>query len=201
MAELRRPSREAADSPIPGELNPSPPEFAIREPEVAAYVDEVCVRLRRTVTPARLAEIRAELAAHLEALIDAHVELGCDRGTAVQAALARFGSSDEVGGALDTVHRKTPICGVLSVVWAPLALLVLIVAQLFLELLEAQVGRTPPAVRDTILLVWLTLYGAGFVTTLAAARKRRERLGWLGLVGIVTTVCLTILGIYLEGGD
>jgi hypothetical protein len=66
-------------------------EAAPGEPLAAGYLDRLCALLPKDVSPMRRREIREELAAHLEALIEAHVELGSDREEAVRMALRQFG--------------------------------------------------------------------------------------------------------------
>lgn len=61
------------------------------------YLDRVVAPLVEEVPHARRRELRAELGAHLEALVAAHLELGATPEAAVSAALQQFGSPRQVG--------------------------------------------------------------------------------------------------------
>lgn len=61
------------------------------------YLDRVVAPLVDHVPHARRRELRAELGAHLEALVDAHLELGATPEEALTAALKQFGSPRRVG--------------------------------------------------------------------------------------------------------
>lgn len=83
----------------PAKASASAAERAVpaREPRIEAYLAEVFAPLAGMVTPARRHELRAELAAHLEALIAAHLELGSAPADAVEAALAQLGDARRLG--------------------------------------------------------------------------------------------------------
>jgi hypothetical protein len=68
------------------------PEGLIEE-----YLDRVCARLVDDVPRERRLELRAELKAHLEALVDAHQEIGASPQEAIAAALVQFGDAAVVG--------------------------------------------------------------------------------------------------------
>jgi hypothetical protein len=61
------------------------------------YLDRVVAPLVDDVPHARRRELRAELGAHLEALVDAHVELGANPEEALAAAIRQFGPPRQVG--------------------------------------------------------------------------------------------------------
>jgi hypothetical protein len=61
------------------------------------YLNDVVRHLGNAVSPTHRREIRRELAAHLEALADAYIELGHTPDEAVEAALRQFGSARKVG--------------------------------------------------------------------------------------------------------
>jgi hypothetical protein len=64
---------------------------------VGAYLDQVCARLDSAVSAERRRELRTELAAHLEALIEAYAELGSPREEAISAAFQQFGPPARLG--------------------------------------------------------------------------------------------------------
>src|SRR5262245_11176046 len=98
MSRLWRRTNEAAAPPCRPPL-PGPPDGFAGDPDIARYLAIVCARLPRSMPSERAAELRAELATHLEMLAEAHRELGADAATAVQAALAQFGSAEAVSRA------------------------------------------------------------------------------------------------------
>src|SRR5688572_14219264 len=59
----------------------SPREGIPPDPRVEEYLARVASQLPRTMSPACRLEHHAELAAHLQALAEAHIELGSDRET------------------------------------------------------------------------------------------------------------------------
>jgi hypothetical protein len=61
------------------------------------YLDRVVAPLVDDVPLARRRELRAELGAHLDALVDAHLELGSTPEEALAAAIKQFGSPRQVG--------------------------------------------------------------------------------------------------------
>lgn len=67
------------------------------KPQLELYLDRFCAPLVRTVPAEPLRELRAEVRCHLEALVDAHVELGASRDEAVEAALRQFGKPQTIG--------------------------------------------------------------------------------------------------------
>jgi hypothetical protein len=73
------------------------PSVPARDPRIEAYLDQVVARLPRDMSPASRQAERGELAAHLDALVAAHVELGVDEDTAVLAALHEFGDARRLG--------------------------------------------------------------------------------------------------------
>jgi len=62
------------------------------------YLDHVLAPLVGTVPYNRRKELRAELTAHLEALVEARTELGETREQAITAALRQFGNPAVIGG-------------------------------------------------------------------------------------------------------
>lgn len=62
------------------------------------YLDHVLAPLVGTVPYDRRKELRAELTAHLEALVEARTELGETREQAITAALRQFGNPASIGG-------------------------------------------------------------------------------------------------------
>jgi hypothetical protein len=82
-------------------------ERPARDPRIEAYLDQVVTQLPRRMSPACRLEHRAELAAHLEALVDAHIELGNDEETAALGALQRFGSAKELGRQLSREWKRS----------------------------------------------------------------------------------------------
>jgi hypothetical protein len=78
-------------------MEPSPLERPARDLRVEEYLAQVLEQMPRTMSPACRLECHAELTAHLEALIAAHIELGSDEETAVGGALQRFGSATDLG--------------------------------------------------------------------------------------------------------
>ena len=97
MGKLWRRTEEVTEGGPDRNLLSSLPEAPVRDPRLAAYVDRVCDRLPRSVPPESRQELRAELVAHLEALVDAHLEVGSDEDTAVKAALHQFGNANSLG--------------------------------------------------------------------------------------------------------
>ena len=74
-----------------------PKAVSPRDPRIEAYLDEVTARLPRHLSPLSRQAEREELAAHLDALVAAHQELGTDENTAVLAALHEFGDARRLG--------------------------------------------------------------------------------------------------------
>jgi hypothetical protein len=79
---------------------------ALRDARVEAYLDRVLERLPRGMSPTARHGERVELASHLDALVAAHVELGADEDTAVQAALHEFGDARQLGRRLSRACRQ-----------------------------------------------------------------------------------------------
>jgi hypothetical protein len=73
------------------------PAAPTRDPRLEAYLTRVVERLPRQMSPAARAAERQELAAHLDALVAAHLELGRDEETAVLSALQEFGDAKQLG--------------------------------------------------------------------------------------------------------
>lgn len=74
-----------------------PTETPASDPRVEDYLDHVCAPLVGRVPFAARATLRAELRAHLEALIGASEELGRGRDEAVRLALGQFGDPHALG--------------------------------------------------------------------------------------------------------
>jgi hypothetical protein len=85
----------------------SPLEKRARDPLIEVYLGEVSDRLPHGMTPVCRLEQRAELRDHLEALVDAHQELGADEDRAVLAALKQFGSAEELGHRLSQEWKRS----------------------------------------------------------------------------------------------
>jgi hypothetical protein len=85
--------RPAPEAPYPAARRAwSPPaETADADPRIEDYLDHVCAPLVGRVAYAERAALRAELRAHLEALVAASQEVGMEADTAVRDALVRFG--------------------------------------------------------------------------------------------------------------
>jgi hypothetical protein len=98
----QRDDRSESVSPQQDTFSPPLP-LAQCDPRINDYLDQVCAHLRSSVPPERLAEVRAEIATHLDELIEAHLELGSDPQNAVTAALRQFGSARSVS------RRSTPV--------------------------------------------------------------------------------------------
>jgi hypothetical protein len=77
--------------------SPSRPAETVRDPRIGAYLDEVFAPLAGVVPCAQRQELRVELSAHLEALVEAHRELGSEPDAAVRAALAQLGDAHRLG--------------------------------------------------------------------------------------------------------
>ena len=74
-----------------------PRAISHRDPRIEGYLDQVTARLPRHLSPTSRQAEREELAAHLDALVSAHLELGADENTAVLAALHEFGDARRLG--------------------------------------------------------------------------------------------------------
>lgn len=79
---------------MPHELQTTADDPTVR---IDDYLDRVVAPLVNDVPHARRRELRSELGAHLEALVEAHRELGATPDEAVSAALQQFGSPRQVG--------------------------------------------------------------------------------------------------------
>lgn len=90
------------------------------------YLNDVVRHLGKAVSPMRSREIRRELAAHLEALTDAYIELGYTPDEAVEAALRQFGSARKVGAAYRAVAKSSAPSLRSALVTAPLFLFALL---------------------------------------------------------------------------
>jgi hypothetical protein len=77
--------------------SPSRPAETARDHRIEAYLDEVFAPLAGVVPCARRQELRVELAAHLEALVEARRELGSEPDAAVRAALEQLGDARRLG--------------------------------------------------------------------------------------------------------
>jgi len=94
----------------------------------------------------------------------------------------------------NTLDRPAPVCGILSVVLTPLALVFAFLAS---SLVEALVGRAPHGVARAIALVSLSCILAGVAIGIAGV-VRQERLRWLPVLGWFSTICIVALSIYLD---
>ncbi|NIM07260.1 MAG: hypothetical protein GTN69_08630 [Armatimonadetes bacterium] len=70
---------------------------------IEAYLNSACSRLQ--VDPAQSDDIREELRAHLEELMQAYSAGGIDRKEATELALAWFGSAHKLNDSLNLIHR------------------------------------------------------------------------------------------------
>lgn len=86
-----------ADGPTARKCFPHPDSTPASEGALAAYLDELCAPLAGLAPEAWQADLRAELASHLEALIEAHEELGASRAEAVRYAFRQMGSPRRLG--------------------------------------------------------------------------------------------------------
>lgn len=73
------------------------PGLPREEPAFTAYLDAVCERVRPLAPEAWVADLRAELACHLECTADAYVELGEAREAAVASACRSLGDPGKLG--------------------------------------------------------------------------------------------------------
>ena len=85
----------------------SPLERCDRDPRIEEYLDRIASQLPRRMSVLARQEQRAELAAHLDALVDAYVELGAAEDEAVLAALERFGPAEEWGRQLSREWKRS----------------------------------------------------------------------------------------------
>jgi hypothetical protein len=70
---------------------------------IEKYLDRACTSLR--VSPYEADDVRAELRAHLEELIESYSAGGADRAEATDLALAWFGDVHQLHDCLDQVHQ------------------------------------------------------------------------------------------------
>lgn len=82
---------DAAGGSGPPPIPRPPSDPASEDPRVASYLDQVFAPLAALIPETSRRELRLELAAHLEALIEAHRELGSEPEAAVRAALSQLG--------------------------------------------------------------------------------------------------------------
>jgi hypothetical protein len=97
---MERPVFPSDDGPVRRAAppqSPSRPAETALGPRIEAYLDEVFAPLAGVVPCARTQELRAEMAAHLEALVEAHRELGSEPEAAVRAALEQLGDARRLG--------------------------------------------------------------------------------------------------------
>jgi hypothetical protein len=98
MPELPEfPRRNAAGSRSPARRSPSPRVEATPDVRLEDYLDHLCAPLVGRVAYARRQEMRAEWRAHLDALVEAYVELGSTPDEAVTQALRQFGDARDLG--------------------------------------------------------------------------------------------------------
>jgi len=100
------------------------------------------------MSPAARADERRELAAHLDALVAAHLELGRDEETAVRSALQEFGSADHLGRQLARSLKRGMRANLPpSVVWCAVCEFLLCGLLLFglREYPSVSLGAEPPA--------------------------------------------------------
>jgi hypothetical protein len=77
---------------------------------VAAYLDTLCAPLAETLAEEQRRAYRAEMEEHLEAMIEAHQELGATREEAVARALKQFGNAQRVASVWEqTVESPRPV--------------------------------------------------------------------------------------------
>ena len=101
------PSEDALERRSALPPSPSPPaEAAERERQIEAYLDEIFAPLAGRMPTPTLAERRAEMRAHLEALIAAHRELGSEPAAAIRAALETMGDARPLGRAWGRECRR-----------------------------------------------------------------------------------------------
>jgi hypothetical protein len=93
------------DGPEPRSA-PSPSRPVEKNLQIESYLDTVLAPLIDIVPPARLRELRAELAAHAAALVEAHRELGSEPDAAVDAALEQLGDARCLGAAWARERRR-----------------------------------------------------------------------------------------------
>jgi hypothetical protein len=80
---------------------------AARDERIEEYLDRIDAPLIGHVPRARRLELRAELALHLDALVEAHQELGATPDEAVTDALRQFGDPLHVG---QEWRQVNPVC-------------------------------------------------------------------------------------------
>jgi hypothetical protein len=75
--------------------NPTP-DLTVFQAHIDSYLDRVCLPFAGTLSADEAAEQRAEMRTHLEALVTAHLELGCSEAEAISLALEQFGKEHNV---------------------------------------------------------------------------------------------------------
>jgi hypothetical protein len=78
-------------------------------PQIQVYLDRVCLPLATHVSETRLEEVRQELQDHLETLAMLNMGNGIQPEKAIEEALARFGSPEDLAERLIHIHRATTL--------------------------------------------------------------------------------------------
>lgn len=156
------------------------------------YLGEVERHLGARVSTAQRGEIRRELASHLEALVDAYVELGHSPDEALDAALQQFGKARQVGRAYRAAGADGSEHGA-SLVTAPMFLLAL----LFFAPVTLAVGEV-----FGIRSLGTLLCGPALPILLGVHWSRQlafGQRGWSPLLGVVFISVLTSLAVPTPG--
>jgi hypothetical protein len=165
------------------------------------YLDRVVAPLAEEVPHARRRELRAELGAHLEALVAAHLELGAIPEEAVSAALQQFGSPRAVGQEwLRSWRRVEPARPASPLRTAGIGLLCFLPASLFAWL----ANNAAVAIGNSQVAGWLLFnsllfpVAAGLLTGLLSRRRH----GFGALLGCAAAAFLCgVFGALQDGSE
>lgn len=142
------------------ELSPPKVEAAAAidvELHVETYLDTLCAPLAETLTEERRQGYRAEMQEHLEAMIEAHQELGATREEAITLTLKQFGNAQRVASVWEeTVESPRPV-SLREALRAPFRCfgkMMLLWVALFFVCITYPILFAPPWM-DIAILVWM----------------------------------------------
>jgi hypothetical protein len=175
--------------------NSNPPvETAPRDARLEAYLDRACTSLAGRLAPSERRELRAELAAHLDSLVDAYQELGSERDEAVEQALVQFGDPGLI--CKHWPEDRSPSTNPTAQAWragaaGSVLALSAFAASAALLMGDRLVAASPPV--EAWLASPVVPLVAGFITGLRHGRSRRAawtRLLLTGLAGFGVSLLL-----------
>jgi hypothetical protein len=132
-------------------------EAVSADTQIERYLDTLCTRLSGTLTEEQRREYRAEMQEHLDAMIEAHRELGASETEAVERALQQFGNAQRVATAWENSVELPPKVSLRQALRAPFRCFggMMLVWMTAFQILLHMETRLPPGVMELALTLWL----------------------------------------------